>query len=349
MPEFSDPHVLLEWAHDVGETFPFLDFHVHPFDVFAGDTGYQSDNQVEGLYCKGSSVYHPPRVQASAECPKTPPASSITLRSLVLASRFAYTHTGPKVLADQLDVAGLASALLLPVARNPGAAENLLQVSAHIFPNDGRLLPGCAFPLGMPPAKLDSFFRSARETWGIRAIKLHPNLTGVDPLTEFGRELIEAMLAAAGSLHLPVVMHGGRTLALEPVACREYGTLAHLANVDWGVSSAPVIIAHGGLYGLTEEEASAALDVLERLFERYPNLMADTSNLEPPILRLLLEKVARNRLIFGSDALYIPIWKSWVGFLQTLRLVSQHPEDDLIRIASRNPIRCLDYVCRATW
>jgi predicted TIM-barrel fold metal-dependent hydrolase len=348
MLEFSDPHVLLEWARDVGETVPFLDFHVHPFDVLTGDTGYQLDDQVEGLYTRGSAVYHPPRVQASVECPKTPPASSLTLRSLLLAARLAYTHTGPKVLADQLDVAGLAGALLLPVARIPGAAENLAQVSAHLFPDDGRLLPGCAFPIGIPPDKLDSFFRSARETRGIRAIKLHPNLTGVDPLTESGRDLIEAMLAAAGSLDLPVVVHGGRTLALEPAACREYGTLAHLANVDWSVSSAPVIIAHGGLYSLTEEEAIAALDALERLFERHPNLMADTSNLEPPALRLVLEKVDRNRLVFGSDALYIPIWKSWVRFLQTLRLVSQHPDDDLIRIASLNPIRCLDYARRMT-
>jgi len=296
---------------------------------------------VEGLYYKGSSVYHPPRVQANVECPKASPASSITLRSLLLASQLAYTHTGPKVLIDQLEIAGLAGALLLPVARSSGAAEKLSQATAQMFPNDGRLLPGCAFPIGIPPDKLDYFFRSARDMRGIRAIKFHPNLTGVDPQTEFGRDLIEAMLAAAGSLDLLVVVHGGRTPALEPVACREYGKLAHLINVDWSISSAPVIFAHGGLYCLTEEEAIADLDVLEKLFERYPNLMADTSNLDPSILRLLLEKVDLNRLIFGSDALYIPIWKSWVRFLQTLRIVTPHPEDDLIRIASLNPMHCL--------
>jgi predicted TIM-barrel fold metal-dependent hydrolase len=166
-------------------------------------------------------------------------------------------------------------------------------------------------------------------------------LTGIDPLTGFGTDLIEAMLATAGSLEIPVVTHGGRTLALEPVAYREYGTLTHLVNVNWSVSSSPVIIAHCGLCCLSEEEAITTLDVLNRLFERYPNLMADISNLEPQILRLVMENVDHNRLIFGSDALYIPIWKSWVRFLHSLRLISQNPDDDLIRIASLNPIHCL--------
>lgn len=342
MPELSDPYALVEWARDIGKTYPFIDSHVHPFDVLTGDTEYQIDDQVDGLYHKGSSVYHSPTIQANIESRKTPAASMATLNSLLLASRLTYTHLGPVVLKDQLDVVGLTGALLLPVARVPGVAENLLQVTGHMFPKDGRLFPGCAFPIGIPPDNLDSFFREAYDTWRIRAIKLHPNLAAIDPLSDLGRECIEAMLAVAGSLDLPVVIHGGRTLALEPTECREYGTLPHLANVDWSLSSAPVIIAHCGLYCLTEEEAIAALDVLDGLFERYPNLMADTSNLEPPILRLVLERIDRNRLLYGSDALYIPIWKSWIRFLHTLSLVTQHPEADLIRIASLNPIRCLN-------
>jgi predicted TIM-barrel fold metal-dependent hydrolase len=80
---------------------------------------------------------------------------------------------------------------------------------------------------------------------------------------------------------------------------------------------------------------------LDNLLEKHPNLMADISNLEPPILRLVLERVSPDRLIFGSDALYVPIWKAWVRFLQTLQLLSKHPDDDLIRIASLNPAYCL--------
>lgn len=336
-----DPKSLLEWAQDVGSTFPFLDFHVHPFDVLTGDTEYQLVDHVDGLYTKGSAVYRSPQAQSGAEHPPTIPVKSINHGSLLLAARLAYTHTGPKVLTDQLEVAGLAGALLLPVARTPGTAEKLLQVSAYMFSNDDRLILGCAFPIGIPPDKLDSYFRSARETRGIRAIKLHPNLAGVDPRTNFGRELIEAMLASAGSLDLPVVVHGGQTPAMEPVDCREFGTLAHLSKVDWSISTSPVIIAHAGLYGLTREDAIPAMDNLKKLFERHPHLMADLSNLDPLILRLVLEKVDRNRLIFGSDALYVPIWKSWIRFLDTLRLVSRHPDDDLIRIASLNPHRCL--------
>lgn len=341
MQQSSDLHFLLQWARDIGRTFPFLDFHVHPFDVLTGDTQYQVNDNVIGLYFKGLPVYHPAQVQDFAESSPTPSSRPATPSSLLLASRLTYTHIGPKVLSDQLDAAGLAGALLLPVARTRGAAEHLLQVSARIFADEKRLFLACPFPIGIKLEALDSFLRSARETWEIRAIKLHPNLVGVDPLIEQGKELIESMLVTAGSLDLPVVIHGGRTPALEPVACREYGTLAHLTNVDWSISSSPVVIAHAGLCCLTEEESVTALDVLERLFERHPNLMADTSNLEPRILQFVLEKLDPSRLLFGSDALYIPIWKSWIRFLQVVRRVSQHPDDDLISIASLNPSRCI--------
>ncbi|HSL42292.1 MAG TPA: amidohydrolase family protein [Anaerolineales bacterium] len=344
MAESKETISLLAWARELGKEYPFYDFHVHPFDVLTGDTTYQVDKTVDGLFIKGAAKYRPPSIVSKLEALKERPAQRLNANSLqafILASRMAYTCTGKKVLDDQLDLVGLAGVLLLPVARETGGAERLLAASAKMFSDEKRLFLSCPIPIGMPSDKLLSFYQSASNQCGICAIKVHPNLAGIDIFTTSGRELIEATLVAAGRLGLCVVIHGGWTPGLEPVELREYGTIARLKEVDWGLSAAPVILAHCGCYGLAESDANTALSVLNVLLDKYPNLMADTSNLELPVLRLALEKVDPDRLIFGSDALYVPIWKAWLQFLQTLSRVSNRPENDLIRIASLNAQYCL--------
>lgn len=342
MSKFTEPQMLLEWARDLGRTYSFFDFHVHPFDVLTGDVDYQRNENFEGFFSKGSSIYHGPTVDESME----PEDSRLvtgpcTERAFLLASRFKYAHTGSKVIADQIDAAGLSGALLLPVARVPGRAEEMLEASKKMFLSDSDLYFACAYPVGTPADKLAEFFCTAREHYKICAIKIHPNLAGIDPLTQTGHDLIEATLEAAGALGLPVIVHAGRTSTLKPCDSAEYGILSHLETIDWSLSTAPVIFAHAGCYELTQAEASATLSKLDTLFQKYPNLMADTSNLELFSLRLVLRKVSRDRLLFGSDALYVPIWKAWLRFLGSLREVSHSPDNDLIRIASLNPTKCL--------
>jgi hypothetical protein len=149
---------------------------------------------------------------------------------LLLASRLTYTHTGPKVFADQLNLVGIAGALLLPVARAPEAALEMLVAEESMFPEDHRLFLACPFPVGTAPEQLAQFFRWTVEAKRARAIKIHPNLAGIDPLSDAGRDLIEATLEAAGSLGLPVIVHGGCTPGLESSEAREYGSLFRLSG-----------------------------------------------------------------------------------------------------------------------
>lgn len=344
MTDPSDQRFLLEWARDINATNPFMDFHVHPFDVFSGDTGYRANPQVEGVFSKSFSTYRPVSLESRMGNPcgdKRLQDDVGAQRALLLASRLAYNHTGPKVFTDQIDLAGITKALLLPVARVPGTAGEMLDVLVRMFPKGGRFLLGCPFPVGIAPDELARFYRSACETKGICAIKIHPNLAGINPLSKRGRDLIEATLEAAGLLGLPVIVHVGCTPGLEPVESRDYGTLLRIASLDWSLSSAPVIFAHAGCYGLTEAEMIPLIPILKNLFEKYPNLLADTSALELNPLCLLMTRIDRNRLIFGSDSLYFPVWKAWVTFLQALRLTSMCPDDELIHIASVNPVQCL--------
>ena len=338
----DDLHVLSDWARDLGKTHPFLDLHVHPYDVLSGDVRYKPDPQSRGLFTRSVFNYRPPVVAGTInDLSSAPPLAPDNQRTFILAARYTYNFTGPRVFEDQIDLVGLSGALLLPVARTAGRAEEMLVVTHKLFNENERLIPGCAFPIGVRPAELAAFFRSALSTFGVRAIKLHPNLAGIDPTTHAGADLICASLSVAGELNLPIIVHGGRTLGIEQVECREYGIISHLTAIDWSISSAPVILAHAGCYGLSQAESSEALLLLGNLLEKHSNLMVDISALEPPILRLILEKVSPTRIIYGSDALYIPLWKAWLRFLHILQQVSASPDDDLIRIASLNPALCL--------
>jgi len=344
MTEHLEPEFFLGWAREISRTHPFMDFHVHPFDVFSGDIGYQADVNIKGLFFKGTAIYKPPTFESNEESLSSRFQTGLdNSRALLLASRLIYNHTGPKVFTDQLDLAGIAGALLLPVVRVPDAAMNMVEVAEKMFQQENRLHLACPFPVGISPNNLFSYYSEGKKINKICAIKIHPNLVNLDPLTRTGKELIEATLIAAGELELPVVVHGGITSGLSFPESKVYGTLDRLAKINWNLSTSPVIIAHAGCYGLTEEEMTSALPIINRLMDKYPHLLADTSALSLPILQLLLAKVNRNRLIFGSDALYFKVWKAWVMFLQALRSVSLYPDDDLIRIASLNPAQCLAY------
>ncbi len=342
MPNLLEPHQLLAWVRELGKSYSFLDMHVHPFDVLSGDIVYRRNKKVEGVFSRGEAMYHPPvmeEVKENTESRQAPAPDSA--RAFQLAARFKYLHTGSKVFADQLEMTGLSGALLLPVARVPNRSEEMLEAYAEMFAGETRLHGGCAFPVEVPAQKLTAFFRSARADYGIRAIKIHPNLMGVDPLTQKGHDLIETSLVAAGELGVPVVVHGGGIAALKPQDAAEFGMLTRLETINWSLSSTPVIIAHAGCFDLKGEEVGVALSRLNQLLDKHPNLMADTSSLDPDSLRLLLRKVSHDRLIFGSDALYVSMLTAWLGFLRALCQVSPTPDDDLVRIASVNPASCL--------
>ncbi|MEJ5223328.1 MAG: amidohydrolase family protein [Anaerolineales bacterium] len=339
-----NPQYLLDWACDLGQTNPFWDFHIHPYNVLSADTQfYHPDPTVPGVYSQTSAPYHPPSL-AGHSAGKPPDEDEkethLSDRSFLLLSRITYARVGPRVIADQLDLCGIRRALLLQVARQPGDSERLMAAAGQMFPQGEQFHFSCAMPVGMPADKLDDFYRSARAQWGISAIKIHTNLAGLDPTCPAGRAAIEATLVSAGRLGLPVVVHGGPSLGVE-ASVAGLGRLEHLREINWGLSAAPVIMAHAGLYHLSDDEARATLSIMRAMFDRHPNLFVDTSSLTLSSITRLLTHLDRARLIFGSDALYKPVWEIWVRFLHALRETSPHPDLDLVQIASFNPRHCL--------
>ncbi len=334
---------LLDWARDLGKSNPFWDFHIHPYNVLSADTqSYHPDPFTPGVYSQTSAPYHSPSLP---EQPESKPAadgrsSQLSDRSFLLLSRITYSRVGPRVIADQLDMCGIQHALLLQVARQPGDSEKLLEAAGQMFAEGVQFRFSCAMPVGLPPDKLDGFYRAAQAQWGISAIKIHTNLSGTDPSSAAGRAAIESTLESAGRLGLPVVVHGGPSLGVE-TSVSGLGRLEHLKEINWGLSCAPVIIAHAGLYHLSDAEELETLSTMRAMFDKYSNLFVDTSSLKLTSIARLLTHLDRTRLIFGSDALYKPVWEIWVQFLRALQSTSPHPDADLVRIASRNPRHCL--------
>jgi hypothetical protein len=340
----SDPAFLIDWAFDLSRHYQFWDFHAHPFCVFSGDTDYQADKNIDGLYSKSNRQYHTPVLEVKANSSGQSDdykVASLPGSALLLSSRLIYSFTGPRVFLDYIEIVGISRVMLLPVAHSAGIAEDLLESMTNMFSEDVHFHYGCPLPVDVSPKKLQNFLLSAQDKWGIKLIKIHPNLLGIDPISKDGRNLLETTLEIAGRLKLPIIIHGGRTPGILPVENREFGTLSRLSKIDWSISSSPVIIAHAGCYGMEGNEIGETIRILEGMLNLHSNLMVDISSMDFPVLQKLMKSISYQRIIFGSDSLYCSIWTSWINLLRTITTTFKTPDTVLIQIASSNPNHCL--------
>jgi predicted TIM-barrel fold metal-dependent hydrolase len=344
MQKNMDDQYLLDWAKELSQDNAFWDFHAHPFCVLSGNTNYQLKKNVAGLYSTCDSVYH---------CPKNEPETQKTTRkinfnsnklsesALLLSSRLIYTFSGPKVFTDYTDAIGISNVLLLPLIKGDGDVLEILDAMVSMFSADSRFAFGCPIPQGFSLQDQKKYFESSKNKYNIQCIKVHPNFSGIDPISKEGELFLSSVLENASELRLPILVHGGRTPGVTPVENREFGTLARLSKINWSISSYPVVIAHAGCYGLEFDELDSTIRILKDMLELHPNLLVDTSALDEDVLQILMNKIDRKRFVFGSDALYFSIWSGWVSLLRVLTSLSSQPEDDLILIASTNPQTCL--------
>src|SRR5262245_32313448 len=107
--------------------------------------------------------------------------------------------------------------------------------------------------------------------------------------------------------------------------------------IDWATTTSTVVIAHCGVYGYGHAEAlSGVIPRLQKLL-RYRNLSIDTSGVPSGLLTEIFRLVDHERIIFGSDALYSPIWRAMAITLHAISRAKASPEKTLAQIASFNP------------
>jgi predicted TIM-barrel fold metal-dependent hydrolase len=201
---------------------------------------------------------------------------------------------------------------------------------------------GYSIPNTVADDDVEQDIATAREKYDAKVIKIHPNVTGLDLGGSAGKERVEKILSAGGSHGMPVVIHGGRSPVLQDVTCREYAHIDNLMTVDFSVTQSPVIIAHGATFGCSDEECEeAVIPSLKRLLEENNNLFVNTAGVSLRALELMFSHVDLERIVFGSDALYLSQRESLMKVCSVMEKLNMDVSDGLLEIASVTPAALL--------
>lgn len=326
----------------IGSKHRLTDMHMHPFEVVFGAGRYVENRHTAGVWSTADLSYSPPTAGAMALTPQTSPAHDVPEamqeRLAMLGLRRLYVHTGPRCFGDQLLLGGISRGLLLPVTRPGCNADKDMELLTRIFRDDSRFLLGYSVPVETAEQEIEGAIQRAIRLWGIRAIKVHSCLSAINLCQASGRSRLEAILAAAGKARLPVIIHGGDyPNIIEPCApC--FGLLENMDRIDFSLTSHPVVIAHSGAFGLDRQQVeSRLLPSLENIMGRYEHVSVDVAALSAEVMGLVVSRVAPERIIFGSDALYELPWKSLIRLFVALeKTAASQAEELLVQIAATN-------------
>jgi len=322
----------------------FTDIHVSPFEVIFNAFSYAPNPYYKGVYSLDGTSYKPPSIGAFRI--ETCSAKSLPEKSKCVPAKFSlmlyrqlYRHIGPRVLSDHMSLSGISRSLLLPVVQPDSDGEEQFRLMFNIYSGDERFRLGYCIPNTVSNEDILPHVKGAVAKYKIRAIKVHPNITEIDLSTTEGKRRVESILEVCRITDLPLIIHGGLSSVLKNPSSRGYAALANLCQIDWGITSSPVVISHAGMMGHSLSEISDQMPLLRRILSSHGNVMLDMSALDLGALRLILKKVDRDRIIFGSDAFYFPQWCAVVKLLHALEEATSDMEEAFIGIAGHNPAK----------
>lgn len=204
-----------------------------------------------------------------------------------LGSELAYGIDNQLVL-NELNVAGVHEVWNLPYAHKAGMSDGLnadmLVLATELRHQPVRIVTGCTVhPSDVAPA---TTLRIAVDG-GAKVLKLHCSVGNY----EVDDPRLTPVLAAAGELSIPVVVHAGHDVSGE-TAGHEIVPLAAAAGLH---PDTTFVLAHFGHRAISQAAAAMRL---------HPNLFADLTPVVAsavPLTRELAEEFPE-RLLFGSDA-----------------------------------------------
>lgn len=330
-------------AHALKNGRRFYDIHVHPHDIIFNLLVYQRRARRDGLYSAHSAAYVPPSLERLPLCDAPagkpmPEGWAAKIFAMTLPAR--YGHTGPLVISDHMALCGIDEVLLLPVARQTGPFFQELAAIHRMFSGDPRFHLAGSIPTQVPVADIPNYVRRMVRFFNIRAIKLHPNIAGLNVSASRPKEWLEAVLSACGAQGLPLILHVGRNAVLPCMERARYADIDHFDGVDWSITAAPVVFAHAGVYGIELDEIRGRiLPKLMQLLETHGNLRVDIADLRLDALGQVVDAVPAGRILFGSDALYTSQWSMMVTLLAALtaRFSPSGAEERFAAIMSENP------------
>ncbi len=345
MLEKKEIKIYLDMAHEIRESHSLIDMHVHPFEIIYKGLKYNKKNLHYGVYSLNNQTYVPPQITENVIEKKINEkfeqyGENIKRKMLLLKAMCLYAHVGPEVIGDHMKICGVDKVLLLPVLTPDETSEVQMEMMAEIFGEDKRFIFGYCVPNYIQNNQISKVVKNAILKYNIKAIKIHPNISGIDLTTNFGRERIERILEASRDTGLMVIVHGGRSPDINNSETIAYSVLKNLQAIDWGITREPVVIAHAGTFGHDSlEVVNDVLPVLNKLLSKYNNLLVDVSAVNIETLCLILKNIDFDRILFGSDSFYKIQWHGVVGLLYALKKTKNNCENGFVKIASVNPMR----------
>jgi predicted TIM-barrel fold metal-dependent hydrolase len=335
----------LSILQDLRPSFPFYDMHVHPYEVLFDRFSYDNDLSRPGVLSLSGTSYTAPSV-TRFQFPEMgdfndEPRSQRLQDISVMLLRKIYGNVGEQVFIDQMNLSGIDRVLLLPIAPDsgtPGEFAGRMRWVKQFYANQEKFWIAGSVPGALIGSEIGPFVGYLRKEFGIRAIKCHPVVSGIDLSTSHRKEWLELVLAACHESKLPLIIHGGRNNPYWSGSRGNFGSLENLKSIDMSISAEPVILAHAGFHRCKIDEIEQeGLPILAKMLKAYPNLYLDISGLGFEPLKLVLRSVSSERILFGSDALYSPQWEAVTMTMHALKELGMALEENFIQFASINP------------
>ena len=331
---------------DLAREGPLFDFHVHPFNIADPVPFYSelSPSQA-GVFGQGAGCYVPPvwepqKMEDDPENRKEVPNRNLVKKFNLLKSRSLYKFTGPKVLMDHMNLAGISHVLLLPVALPEENGDAQITEMARLFGEQEGFSLGYSVPNDCEATDIVQRVGLVKERFKISALKIQTAITGINPGSREGLERLHLILEASRQHALPVIIHGGYTREFAAAESENFGCLDRLQRVEWKTTDQPVIIAHAGFFDCSQEEVEVSgFSRISTLLSKNDHLLVDIAGLPPWAMEIVIGRMDGERILFGSDALYNPPWKIAVRALKAMMKTGRDAEKMFHQIACINPIK----------
>lgn len=325
-------------AHEI------YDVHVHPYEVVFDEFVYPFGSATRDVISLRDGAYRIPKIgEMVLDRPpgKGKPMDTASLKKVAMMGlRYTYGHIGSKVFSDSMELGGIDKALLLPVAPFHGGLEEKMLMLRSLYPDRKKFWIAGSVPNTICNDDIGKYVIRMCKEFDIRALKIHPIITGIDLNSKNGKDRLSCILDACGKNHLPLIVHCGSRSNLFEYGRGGYALIENMREIAWEISKSPVVIAHAGLYQCDDpDRKDDVLKDMNKLIARHDHLYVDTSGLGFDSLTRVLTGLERERILFGSDALYEPQWAKVVTLMHALSRLREGVEESYIEIASRNPCK----------
>ena len=315
------------------------DIHLHPFDIFT-PFNYTENKIKFGLFSTDTNAYKETNLEKikkkfESECNK-----NIENKKCLLSEYFQkriYNHTGPYVFKKLFDQSFIHKGIMLPIPNDEQCFEYQMDVLKMMFSNDSRFYIAGSIPNNIEDYEIENYIRIQKNKYSIVAIKIHPNVTKLDLSETKNKVRLENIIYACSKNKLPIIIHGGRSKTVKGIVGK-FGELCNFHGIKYD-ANIPIIIAHGGTHDSPMNLIkNKIIPKLKNLIKNNNNIFIDISGLKGDAINILLRNINIDRILFGSDSLYVHPLMMQLRFIRELDKLGFNIEECLKKVMNKNII-----------